>query len=77
MDIKKYFFDVRKDDYQRDNYDKFLRKVSFDFNLPSIHIAGSNGKGQTATFIASIYQKAGYKVGLFTSPYFKNPSLKF
>lgn len=73
MDIKKYFNDVRKDDYQRDNYDKFLRKVSFDFNLPSIHIAGSNGKGQTATFIASIYQKAGYKVGLFTSPYFKTP----
>ena len=35
----------------------------------SIHIAGTNGKGSTATFIASILQEAGYKVGLYTSPH--------
>lgn len=34
-----------------------------------IHIAGSNGKGSTASFIASILMEAGYKVGLYTSPH--------
>ena len=73
MELKKYLEQFRKDDYQRDNYDKFLKKVGFKFTLPSVHIAGSNGKGQTAIFISSIYKSAGYKVGLFTSPYFKDP----
>ena len=55
-------------DYQRDNFDSFLKKTKFSFTLPAIHIAGTNGKGSTANYIASIYQKAGYKVGLYTSP---------
>jgi dihydrofolate synthase/folylpolyglutamate synthase len=38
-------------------------------NLKYIHIAGSNGKGSTASFIASILMEAGYKVGLYTSPH--------
>lgn len=33
-----------------------------------IHIAGTNGKGSTASFLRSILSEAGYKVGLFTSP---------
>ena len=37
--------------------------------LKFIHLAGTNGKGSTATMIASIMQKAGYKTGLFTSPF--------
>ena len=36
--------------------------------LKFIHIAGTNGKGSTAAMSASILRKAGYKVGLFTSP---------
>ena len=55
-------------DYQRDDFDSFLKKIKFSFRLPAIHIAGTNGKGSTANYIASIYQSAGYKVGLFTSP---------
>ncbi|MFH1276576.1 MAG: folylpolyglutamate synthase/dihydrofolate synthase family protein [Candidatus Woesearchaeota archaeon] len=35
----------------------------------SIHIAGTNGKGSTSAFLASILQQAGYKVGLYTSPH--------
>ncbi len=35
----------------------------------SIHIAGTNGKGSTSHYIASILQEAGYKVGLYTSPH--------
>jgi len=38
--------------------------------LRTIHIAGSNGKGSTASFIASILQEFGYGVGLYTSPHF-------
>ncbi len=38
--------------------------------LRAIHIAGSNGKGSTAAFIASILQEMKYKVGLYTSPHF-------
>ena len=37
--------------------------------LKFVHIAGTNGKGSTAAMTASILQKAGYKVGLYTSPY--------
>ena len=37
--------------------------------LKFIHIAGTNGKGSTAAMTASILCKAGYKAGLFTSPY--------
>ncbi|MBO5892322.1 MAG: bifunctional folylpolyglutamate synthase/dihydrofolate synthase [Oscillospiraceae bacterium] len=37
--------------------------------LKFIHIAGTNGKGSTAAMSASILQKAGYRVGLYTSPY--------
>ena len=38
-------------------------------NTPSIHIAGTNGKGSTAAFCESILRHAGYKVGLYTSPH--------
>ena len=37
--------------------------------LRIVHVAGTNGKGSTCAFIAGILQAAGYKVGLFTSPY--------
>jgi dihydrofolate synthase/folylpolyglutamate synthase len=40
------------------------------FNLQTIHVAGSNGKGSTSSFIASILQESGFKVGLYTSPHF-------
>lgn len=34
-----------------------------------LHIAGTNGKGSSSHFMASILQEAGYKVGLYTSPH--------
>ena len=37
--------------------------------LRFIHIAGTNGKGSCAAMTASILKAAGYKTGLFTSPY--------
>lgn len=35
----------------------------------SIHVAGTNGKGSTASFLAGMLQSAGYRVGLYTSPH--------
>ena len=37
----------------------------------SIHVAGTNGKGSTCHMLASIFQAAGYKTGLYTSPHLK------
>ena len=42
-------------------------------NLKVVHVAGSKGKGSTATFIASILTRAGFKTGLFTSPHLVSP----
>ena len=46
---------------------KSLGNPESKFN--SIHVAGTNGKGSTSHFIASILQEAGYNVGLYTSPH--------
>ncbi len=37
-----------------------------------VHIAGTNGKGSTAVLLASMLQAAGYRVGLYTSPYLQS-----
>jgi dihydrofolate synthase/folylpolyglutamate synthase len=38
----------------------------------SIHVAGTNGKGSVSHMLASVFQEAGYKVGLYTSPHLKD-----
>lgn len=43
----------------------------------SIHIAGTNGKGSTSHYMASILQSAGYKTGLYTSPHLKEFTERF
>ncbi|MCX5913814.1 MAG: hypothetical protein NTV04_18005, partial [Deltaproteobacteria bacterium] len=37
--------------------------------FPSLHIAGSNGKGSTAAFLESILRQSGLRTGLYTSPH--------
>lgn len=41
------------------------------YAFPSIHIAGTNGKGSSAHSLAAVLQTAGYKTGLYTSPHLK------
>ena len=41
-------------------------------DLKVIHIAGTNGKGSTAAFTATVLQEAGYRTGLYTSPYLES-----
>lgn len=38
-------------------------------HFPTVHIAGTNGKGSTASMIASILTASGYRTGLYTSPH--------
>lgn len=40
-----------------------------EHNLRCIHVAGTNGKGSTSSFIASILQESGCRTGLYTSPH--------
>ncbi len=41
-------------------------------HFKSLHIAGTNGKGSSSHFMASILQESGYRVGLYTSPHLKS-----
>lgn len=41
-------------------------------SYPCVHIAGTKGKGSTASLIASSLRAAGYKVGLYTSPHLED-----
>ena len=54
-----------------------INKILNECNNPhdefkAIHLAGTNGKGSTASIIAKILQNAGRKVGLYTSPHIIN-----
>lgn len=39
---------------------------------PTVHIAGTNGKGSTSSMIHSVLSAAGYRSGLYTSPHLKS-----
>jgi dihydrofolate synthase / folylpolyglutamate synthase len=54
-----------------DNIKNFLSQIGNPYkDLKTFHIAGSNGKGSTSSFLASILMEYNYKVGLYTSPHF-------
>lgn len=68
MNINEMIYSFVREDYQRDNFDDFLRKISFKYDVPSIHIAGTNGKTIVTSFLTNIYSKSKkYKVGTFIS----------
>jgi dihydrofolate synthase/folylpolyglutamate synthase len=41
-------------------------------DLKCVHVAGTNGKGSVTHIIASVLQEAGFKVGVFVSPHYKD-----
>lgn len=45
--------------------------------VPVVHVAGTKGKGSTATMIAAILQAAGYRTGLYTSPHLERIEERF
>lgn len=48
-------------------YLSYLGHPEKDFKV--IHVAGTNGKGSTSSFLESVLRKQGYRTGLFTSPH--------
>ena len=48
----------------------YLNNPQNDFK--SIHIAGTNGKGSVSHSLASVFQEAGYKTALYTSPHLRD-----
>lgn len=61
-------------DFSLDRIKSFLNKLGNPEKKipPIIHIAGTNGKGSTLSFIRYIMQAAGYKVHTYTSPHLVN-----
>jgi dihydrofolate synthase/folylpolyglutamate synthase len=60
----------------KDNLDNTLRLDQLFGNphqsFKTIHVAGTNGKGSVSHMLASVFQDAGYKTGLYTSPHLKD-----
>ncbi len=46
-------------------------------NMKIIHVAGTNGKGSVCSYLSTVLEKAGYSVGLFTSPHLVNINERF
>jgi dihydrofolate synthase / folylpolyglutamate synthase len=56
--------------FNLENITKLLERLGRpERAFPSIHIAGTNGKGSTAAFVESILRRAGFRTGLNTSPH--------
>ncbi|HEY6502361.1 MAG TPA: folylpolyglutamate synthase/dihydrofolate synthase family protein [Chitinophagaceae bacterium] len=60
----------------KEDLDNTIRLCEFIGNphtkFKSVHIAGTNGKGSVSHMLAAIFQTAGYKTGLYTSPHLKD-----
>jgi dihydrofolate synthase/folylpolyglutamate synthase len=65
-----YHLEVERMDLKLERVVEALRRCgSPHLRFPSLHVAGTNGKGSTASFLYSMLSVAGYRVGLFTSPH--------
>ena len=55
------------------NIKNLLKKIGNpEKNLKCVHVAGTNGKGSVCAMVYSILQKAGHKVGMYTSPHLED-----
>ncbi|NOT53690.1 MAG: bifunctional folylpolyglutamate synthase/dihydrofolate synthase [Deltaproteobacteria bacterium] len=65
-----YHLEIERMDLKLERVAEALRLCgSPQQRFAAIHVAGTNGKGSTATFLHSMLRTAGYRVGLFTSPH--------
>lgn len=65
-----YRLEIERMDLKLERVAEALRLCgSPHLRFPAIHVAGTNGKGSTATFLHAMLSTAGYRVGLFTSPH--------
>ena len=57
-------------DLRLDRMDRALELFGHpEKTFPSLHVAGTNGKGSTAAMLHRVLSQAGYRVGLYTSPH--------
>ena len=70
VELENYFKEHNLSVYERNRFDEFIEKNNLSYDFNSIHLTGTNGKGSTSNYIYNIYLAAGYKAGLYTSPYF-------
>ncbi len=54
------------------NMQFLLKAMGVTMKTPYIHVAGTNGKGSTCAMLAAVLQAAGYRVGLYTSPFLQH-----
>lgn len=56
-----------------DNTERMMDALGHPYRrFKTIHVAGTNGKGSCSHMLASIFQAAGYKTGLYTSPHMRD-----
>jgi len=69
--INKFYSDIDSQTINLglDRVGKVRDSVNIDPEFPIITVGGTNGKGSVCAFLETIYTKAGYSVGCFTSPH--------
>jgi len=70
LDIFSRKFPIRKK-FDLNLFIKLLNKLGSPYLRlpPTIHVAGTNGKGSTIAFLRAIFESAGYKVHVYSSPH--------
>jgi len=64
--------------YDLDRMHALIRRLDHPYRAyPTLHVAGTNGKGSTAAFLAAMLGAAGYRVGLNTSPHLVSYTERF
>lgn len=74
MNYEKKGFEGIKKELNLERVRSALKKLGRpDRDYPSVHVAGTKGKGSVAVFTRSILSETGYRTGLFTSPHLSSP----
>ena len=71
---------LRKIDLGLSRINRLNKDLKIDLNklkVKTLTVSGSNGKLSTISFIRSIFEAAGYKVDLFTSPHVQSYTERF
>lgn len=58
---------------RKERLELLFNKLGINPVMPAVHIGGTSGKGSTSSLCAAVFQEAGYKVGLHTTPHLQTP----